>query len=284
MIYLLLSILTSSSLLIIFKYFERNKVQNDEAIIVNYFTAFALGLIINGGYNINETIQAVWLPNAILLGLVFVLIFNVMALTSQRNGVAIASVANKMSVLIPIVFSIVIYKDSVGIQKILGIALACIGLYLSVWQEKSNELKASAGVWLPILLFFGSGFIDTLLKYTQEMYLTENDTLHFVPIIFLVAGSLGLVHKILKWEIRFKAKNVLWGVLLGVPNYLSVYFLVKTLEIKGFESSVIFPVNNMGIVAVASIASYFILKERLAAKNKIGILLCIVSIGIIFFS
>ena len=44
-----------------------------------------------------------------------------MGITAQRNGLSVASVAGKMSVVIPIIFGIIVYNEGVGFVKVIGI-------------------------------------------------------------------------------------------------------------------------------------------------------------------
>ena len=79
-------------------------------------------------------------------------------------------------------------------------------------------------------------------------------------------------------------RNVVAGVCLGLPNYGSIYFLLQTFEHSNMESSVIFPINNMGIVAFSAIAAFVLFREQLSALNWLGIVLSIAAIGVISFS
>ena len=76
-------------------------------------------------------------------------------------------------------------------------------------------------------------------------------------------------------------KNVYWGILLGIPNYFSMLFLVKTLSYFPTASATIFPINNIGIVAVSTMVSVWFFKEKLNSKNIIGLLLSLTAIALI---
>ena len=76
-------------------------------------------------------------------------------------------------------------------------------------------------------------------------------------------------------------KNLIAGIILGVPNYYSILFLIKALQIKGFESSTLFTINNVGIVVVSTIVGLILFKEKFSLKNKIGILLAITGIVLV---
>lgn len=200
-----------------------------------------------------------------------------MALTAQKNGLSVASVASKMSVIIPILFGIIIYNESAGFQKIAGIILALIAVYLTSVKSKDNSTKASSSIYLPILLFLGSGIIDTASNH----FVPEGKMELFLAIIFGIAGVIGLIivcYKSITLKHNFEVKSIPFGIALGVINYGSMYFLLKALRVEGFESSSIFTINNVVIVAVSTLIGLILFKERISNKNWIGIIIAIISI------
>jgi drug/metabolite transporter (DMT)-like permease len=280
MLYLALSLIFSTSIFAIFKLFEKNKVENLDAIIVNYFVAFTTGLLFVPQMYTPQIAEQSWFPFAIIIGILFISLFNIMALTAQQMGISVASVSNKMAVVIPVCFAFFAYGDSVTFFKIAGIVLALAGVYL-VSQRKQEE-STRKNYLLPAILFFGSGVLDTLIKYTQTYHLEDGSDLMFIPLLFLIAGSLGYLYKVIYLkQFRISGKSLLWGLILGVPNYFSIYFLVKTLQLPNWESSVIFPINNLGIVSLSFITALIFFKERYSKFNWLGFLISLIGIGLI---
>ena len=285
MIYLVLSILISSSLYVIFKLFEVYKVNTFQAIVVNYIVAFVIGYIYSDVKIPITTIpKQDWFYGALFLGFLFITIFNVMAITSQRNGLSVASVSGRMAVVIPIVFGVVLYNESVGVIKVFGILMALVAVYLT--SVKSNESKGfqSGSLLLPALLFLGSGAIDTLLKYTEINYVPTEKVSIFSASIFGVAfvfGVIFLLFQMLTKKVELSIKNVIAGIALGIPNYFSIEFLIRALKIEGIESSVLFTINNVSIVLLTTLFGLFLFKERLENRNWIGVAIAIVSIVLI---
>ena len=284
MLYLLLSIVTSTLIYLIFKLFERFQVDNFQAIVMNYFTAFAMGLLTASDKSAFATIhQQSWFVNVLIVGLAFITLFNVMLITTQKMGVSTASVASKLSVAIPVLFAFYIYKDSFSLAKALGIALALVAVYLSSRKETSENTDKKLIV-LPLVLFLGSGLLDTFLKYNQQNYLAPDELGLFTSSAFIVAALLGTLYGLILYRRRknvLQWKSIIAGIALGIPNYASIYFLLKSLSVKDMESSVVFPVNNMGIVALSAFTSFLLFREKLSAINITGIILAIVSIAII---
>ncbi|WP_298778638.1 EamA family transporter [uncultured Polaribacter sp.] len=284
MIYLFLSILFSSGLFVIFKYFGIYKVDVLKAIFVNYIVAFTMGFTLDkSSFSISEVPNQPWFFGAVCLGALFVSIFFVMAMTSQKNGVSVASVAGKMSVVIPVFFGVFLYSESVTFLKIVGIVIALFAVYFTSAKEEKSVNK-NAGLLFPILLFFGSGAIDTILKYVEVTFVPKEDVSVFSGSLFGIAAVFGfiiLLIKTIKKRTPFGVKNIIAGIVLGIPNYYSIVFLIKALQADSFESSTLFTINNVGIVILSTIIGVLLFKEKFTFKNKIGIVLAIFGIIIV---
>ncbi len=287
MIYLVLSIIASSLIFLIFKLLEKFKLNTLLAIVVNYVVACITGILsYEEAIDVSAIITSEWFMGAILLGFLFISIFNIMAMTSQKNGLSVASVASKMSVVIPVTFGIYAYNESIGFQKIFGILLALVAVYLASVKSKT-KVNFKKNLLFPIVLFIGSGIIDTSIKYLESTYLSENGIPIFSATIFFIAAIIGIVILIVKAfrnTLTFDYKSVLFGILLGVVNYFSIYFLLKALYFEGTESSTIFTINNVAIVMLSTLMGLVFFKEKITPKNWIGIGLAVVAIILVTFA
>ena len=280
MIWLIASILFSSLIFAIFKIFNKYEVNNLEAIIVNYLVASILGFFLFGNTPSISQLNSSFGITALIIGFLFITLFNVMAKVTQQNGVSVASVSNKMSVIIPVIVAILLYQDSYSYFKILGIILALLGIYLVTVKEKTT-IKVS---WvLPLILFAGSGLLDATLNFAEAKVVDSNQLGLFTPTAFAIAAIFGIVYLLYKKQIPSK-KSLLFGLVLGIPNYFSIYILLKALEGSGLESSIVFPINNMGVVLVSTLISLIWFGEKLSIKNYIGVAISILAISLIAFS
>lgn len=282
MIYLLLSILSSSIIFVVFKLFKRFDVNTMQAIIVNYFIACLVGFF---GFIENEDLTEIpakpWFFGTIILGILFIIVFNLAATTTQRSGLSVVSVATKMSVAIPVLFGILYFDEGTGILKVLGIILALIAVYLSSIKANTGIAIKKKNLIYPILVFLGSGIIDTLIKFIESGYVNKTDVALFSSTIFSVAGTIGilvLIYQKITGTLKITGRNIIGGIVLGVPNFFSIYFLVLALRNNGFDSSTIFTINNVAIVLFSTLLGILLFKEKLTTKNWIGIVLAIISI------
>lgn len=284
MIYLLLSIIATVVLFIIFKLFDRYRINTLQAIVVNYIVAFCIGLFsYKEKVDFAQIISSSWFFGALFLGFLFISVFNVMALTAQRYGLSVTSVASKMSVIVPVIFGIYAYNESIGFLKVLGIFLALAAVYLVSVKEYTSIITQKRLV-LPFILFIGSGIIDTTIKYVETTYVPKNGIPIFTASIFATAAILGfgvIGYKVFNKSISFSLKNVIAGLFLGVVNYYSVYFLLKALQYKGMESSTLFTINNVAVVALSTLLGLLLFRESMSKKNWMGIVLALLSIALV---
>lgn len=283
---LVLSIISSSILLILFKYFEKFEVKTFQAITVNYIVAASLGFALSGEIPSAEIASEPWFGFSMILGSMFIAMFYVMAVSAQKVGVSISTVANKMSLAIPVSAGVILYGEALGPIKLLGVIGACIAVAMVVWPSGNSQVDKRF-LFLPVLIFFGSGALDSMFKYCQMNLVNEDQFSVFSASLFGVAaitGSIILLANIIRGKAKIEIKSLVAGVLLGVPNYFSIHFLLKALDIPGYESTMIFPINNVGIVILSTILAIILFSEKLSKLNWIGIILAVASIILVAIS
>ncbi len=293
MLYLIGSIILTSYLTLSFKVLERFKISVLQAIVFNYWVCVAMGSVVNGSFPLNRAVaEHQWFRWACLMGLSFILLFNLIAFITQRIGVSVASVANKLSLVIPFLFSLYLYHENVTVIKVAGIVVALTAVVLTCWPKKRDvhmdKKKASPLLLfaLPALLFVGSGLLDTMIKYVEQHYLDGTNQNAYLIASFAsaaVIGSCWLAILFIMKKQRFDRRALLAGLLIGIPNYFSIWCLVQVLQRSPGESSAIIPINNMGIVLFSAVMAWLLFRERLSAINWAGILLAIAAIALIAF-
>lgn len=293
MIYLLGSILLSSYLTLSFKVLQRLNINTLQAIVFNYVACVCTGAVVNGSFPVNkENISAPWFVWALLMGLMFISIFNVIGFTTQKLGVAIASVANKLSMVIPFVFSIYLYNENATVLKIAGIAIALAAVVLTCYpsQKEGVETKKHTQLLLllPVVLFISSGLLDTLIVFVKNNFFNDPaaNFNNFLISAFCVAGLIGLLILAAQFATgkqQFSGKALLAGIIMGIPNYFSIWCLGKVITAYQGNSSAIIPVNNMGIVLFSAVAAWAIFKEKLSLINWLGIILAVAAIALIAY-
>lgn len=249
-------------------------------ITINYLTATILGILLFKSANSivsNQTIT--WIPFGILLGILFIVMFYLIGNSSQKAGITVTTLANKLSLVFPVLFSLFYFNEEITTLKIIGLIFAFIAVFLTVYKKEIKKTNLLF-ILLPILIFVGSGITDSVVKYTQEVKINSTETSIFSSLVFLVAFFIGTIISIFqKKKIKFNhAPTLLLGTLLGVVNFGSLYFIINALNKSNLKSSMVFTINNMSIVALSAILGTFLFHEKINKINIAGIVLAIISL------
>jgi drug/metabolite transporter (DMT)-like permease len=299
MLFLLLSVLSSTILVMVFKFFPKYGIDTFQAIVANYLVCIICGTLVLGRFPFGtETLSAPWLPYALGLGILFISGFYAVGMTVLFFGLTVASVLQKMSLVISVPFAIIAFSEPATPMKIAGILLALGAVVLSNWPaKKSNSkiidldnpkpsAKSAFLVWFfPLYAFLVSGAIECGLQYVQNSVIDSsgNDSAEFSSGIFASAAIIGLSVVLIqsfRGRQKFALKNLVAGFFLGVPNYFSIYFLLKAFDSLG-DKSVVLPVNNITIVAISALLGVLFFSEKLSRINWLGVALSAIAIAAI---
>ena len=278
MIALSLTIILTTILFLVVRDFLKRDINTHQAITFNYLTAALIALFIGDvDYNIYNLINTDWFYSTIALGIFFIVMFNIMAITTQKLGISISSMASKMSLIIPVIGAVIFQNASIGVYKILGIMIAIISVYLTF--KKSGQ---TAKPTLAIILFLGAGILDMWLDSIRNNFLSSTvDFNLFIVTVFFIAFSVGLI-KVIWDRKRIIKRNIVAGIVLGVPNYFSIYFVL--LALKNLGGIYVFPILNIGVVLFSAIISWLFYQEQMSKINWMGIVLACLSILIILWN
>ena len=134
------------------------------------------------------------------------------------------------------------------------------------------------------MLFIGQGLADGILNWAQEFILNGSNMNLFFAVTFLAAGFTGLLFvffKLSSQKVKIEPKSIIWGIVLGIPNYLTLLYFLKSLKSELFSSSEIFPIINIGVIIFCTILSIILFRERVSVYNWLGVILGVFSIFII---
>jgi drug/metabolite transporter (DMT)-like permease len=286
MIFLVLAILGSGVIPVVFRAFEGWRINVFWAIPANYVTCVLVGsLLIGEALNPAVLMSQPWVLFAALQGVILAVNFYLLACTAQRVSVAIASLASRLSVAIPSILAFVLYDESLTIAKISGLLAALLALYLCTAPDQhSGTRNPHLFHVLPIMLFLTFGTYFTILKYLQTYYLTESSYHSYVMSGFVFAFLSSIVIGIAKRVFAssdFRLRHSIAGIILGVINYIAIYALLKVLALEGWESSQLFPIYSVGVVAVSSLLALLFFKERLSRMKTIGLVVGLAAVALL---
>lgn len=281
--FIFLSILFASGLFVILRFFSKKGIDNFHGIVVNYFVASAFSFFNSPFENwIYLTSIKEFLPASFLIGFLFIVVFLFTAKVTQTAGIGIASVSSKLSLVIPVIAGVILYNESMQFQKIIGLLLALLSVLIINKNTNQQKGNVAGSFLLPLGLFLGCGTVDTAIKFAQHYYMTDQNRQLLIMCMFASAGILGLIKIIFDWikfRRRISIKSIWGGILLGVCNYYSLYFLIRSFEFEGAESSSVFAMVNLGVVLLSAFWAVVVFKEKF---NKFKIAGMVISLFAIY--
>lgn len=267
-----------------FRLFSAFKMDTLQAIVFNYIICVVTGLIFINDVKMVREIQmdAPWVLIAIVLGAVFMGTFYLMAVTTQKFSMTVSSIATKMSLVIPVLFSLLI----LGIQSKVytwlnytGMVLALVAIVMSSYKKRKIKTDALSGfdLVLPFLIFLFGGIIDSSINYTNYRFLSGREAAIFPLVIFFSAAVVGSIVLIVKRR-RLNLRSLIGGLVLGIVNYFAIYFLLRSLTAFENDGAIVYPLVNIGIIIFSTTISVLGFKEKLSNLNKAGLVLAIMAI------
>jgi drug/metabolite transporter (DMT)-like permease len=281
MIYLLLAVLSSTSIYIIFKLAKNFNCSLSGLINVNYLVATILGFgLFAEEFSDFKSLSQPWLWYAFFLGFLFIVMFFLIGNSSQKAGITITTLANKLSLVFPVLFSLLYFEEKINTTKYIGIILAITAVFLTLLK---NDIKKGKQLYflLPLVIFFGSGLTDSVVKFVQTVKISADESAIFSGFVFLFAFLISMVVYAINRNTnlqKFHLPTLLLGILLGLVNFGSLYFIIQALNKSQLESSLVFAIVNMSVVILSAITGKFVFGERLSKINTAGIVLAIISI------
>ena len=295
MLYVFLTIICLTSLVMILKISGIRKADNDRVILMNYVTAFAVSLISSAlnGYlpamkelahaDISAIFTVKDLATTALLavilgvfsGIAFPMNLFYMSDSIPLNGSALTAFFKQMSTLGGLLVAVAFLGERPGPIKWVGIVLMLVSIILMVSDFGKLEIQKGS----LLLLIFASGTImetDNKLfsKYAMDGYSTLFLTVVFGIAIIYTVIRLKTVRGFVFSGIGLK--EVFYGILLGTANLLHNYFKIRAFSI--LPAAIVIPVVAAGSLILTNIIGIVFFKEKANKAYFAAVVLAIVSL------
>lgn len=275
MLNLILAIISSSLVSIMMRVGEGRAKNNISMLSVNYFICMILSILYTGAGNLFQTGEG--LSTAIGLGVIngffYILSLVLFQNSVKQNGVVLSSIFMKLGIMMPLIISIVLFKEIPTMVQIIGFVIAIAAIVLINLKDKysgEEKKKPERNDWAKIGLIFvlcGCGMADGMSKIYQELGTDRFEEL-FLVLTFVVAFILSILLIIVKKQ-KFTKAELLYGALLGVPNYYSARFLLKALG--EIPAVVAYPTFSIGTIAVITLTGVIAFKEKITKRQMFAI-------------
>ena len=280
MIALILSIASATGIFVCFSLMDRWKVNAVVAVAANYTTAAVVGWIISPLPL--SVLKEPWMGSALLMGSAFVFLFLLMLELTQKGGMSLGTISSQMSLLIPVALAPFLYGEQLDTGHQLGICLGLLAIYLMLRSGVQSSDHKAAKLPLKVLtVFLGTGLCTALLQFMEHHYLDKSMEIGYVSAVFAVSALVCWSYFLLrmKEEKTPMIRSIGAGVLLGLPNLGSLVFLVRALA--QLDGSLVFPINNVGIVLCSSLLGSLLFKQPLTRWSIFGIASAVLGVWLI---
>lgn len=302
MLALALATMCSASIALVFKYSEGNDLNRYALTSANYFTAALVSLIMlltkpvlaghgailpafasefrkvilaDGGM-FSASASIAW---AILLGMATGIFYFLGFIYYQRgvraSGAGLAGAFSKMSALLPMLLSLLLWRELPGSWQWLGIVLALGSMALIYFPVDKSDGNNFQSQLLFLFFFTGSGQFSN--KLFQKYALAEYKNLY----LLFIFGTALLISLYFTWRQQKMPKfnDLLAGLTVGIPNLFASYFLIAALD--SLPTSVVYPIYSAGGIVLINFGSRLLFKERLSQRQLLSIGLTIVALVMI---
>lgn len=286
MSYVLISVIFSVTVSVILKMARRYAVDTTQIIVWNYPVAVLLAWF----FLDPPVLGLSWasLPWGVYIGLGILLpgIFVAIAGAIRYTGIVRTEVAQRLSLVIPLIASFWLFGESPQALKLVGVAIGLAAIVCSIgWRTGRNQYGMNKKVWLyPLVVFMGLGIVDILFKQlalnTAVPYATSL-LIVFILAMFLAFGYLA--YSVARGGRRFSIHAIFWGIVLGLFNFGNILFYMKAHRALPENPSIVFTGMNIGVILLGAVVGVALFKEKLSKLNKIGLGLAVLSVIIIFW-
>ena len=271
MISLLLAICSSAMVAIMMRFAQPRVNYPTGLLAANYILCSLLALFLSFPEFPELSASAIGVPAilGILNGILYLGSFVLMQWNTRHNGVVLSSVFMKLGILVPTVLSVVWFHEMPTAVQSIGFLLAILAILIINFQKGTQLSRASWGL---ILMLLAGGMADGMSKIYEEYGSAACKNLFlFFTFFCALLLCLGLV---LHRKERIGSKELVFGAALGIPNFFSSLFLLKSLATV--PAVIAFPTYSVAVILVVALAGILFFKERLSLRQAIGgLLICI---------
>ena len=267
MIYLILAVISSALVSVVMRLSQRFARNNITMLAANYVMCTAAAAILAGGMIPAGEGAALTMGLGSFCGVLYLLGFVLLQWNIQRNGVVLPATFQKLGVLVPTIAAITVFGETARWTQLLGIAVAIGAILLmqgSGARTGEGNTKNFAGL---IALLMCGGLSDVMSKVFQTWGNADHGNF-FLVFTFLIALVLCLALCAVKKQ-SVTVPDVLCGLALGVPNYMSARFLLWAL--REVPAVVVYPSFSVGTIIVVTLVGMFCFREQVE-KRKLAAL------------
>ena len=270
MLYLILAIFSSAAVALVMR-LSTSRVKGGMSLLcMNYITCTIAAGVYTGPGNLFPAHPGLWqtVGLGVFNGALYLGAFLLLQRNTRRNGVVLSSVFMRLGLLVPMVLSVLVFRERPGAVQVLGFVLA-VGAIVLINAPGTGEKQHFR--WGLLLLLLAGGGADAMSKVFEQLGSGELSS-HFLYYTFQSAMLFCAV-LVIKERETVTWREVLFGLGLGLPNYFSTRFLL--LSLSHIPAVIAYPTYSVATILAVTLAGVAFFRERLQ-KNQwaaLGIIL-----------
>lgn len=270
MVYLLLAICSSVAVSVLMRLSARRAPDSYWLLSCNYLVCLLIAACFTGfrgflpqGVGFGQTVGL-----GIINGAIYLISFVLYQHSVKKNGMVLSSTFMKLGLLVPIAISLLVFRQIPAVLQVIGFLFA-VGAIILLQSGKAGNFSFG----LIVLLITGGG-ANAMSEIFEEV---GNPALssQFLLYTFLAAFLLCLAITFTKKEKPCK-ESLLYGFLIGIPNYFSARFLLLSLD--QLPAVVAHPTYSAVSVCVVSGLGVLLFREHLTKRQWLGMVLIVISL------
>lgn len=273
-VYLILSVFTFASSSILGKIFNRrNEGKRDSGTFYNFFLLIS---VFSGWcvlYAIDYSFDASVLWYSALFGICYT-VTNIGSINALKHGpVALTASLVGLSLILTTVWGFFFWNAKISTPVILGLVLVVCSIILCLYS-KEKEKKAISLKWLfyVSIAFFGNAGSSIIQRTQQIKYGGQHGNM----LMMFATGFSAMIYLFIylrsnRSDSKVMLKSSWWlPVLAGVFN-IALNALVMLMALTDLSPSFVYPAVSVGGLAVVTVFSLFVFKEKMYFRQWIGI-------------
>ena len=276
--FILCSATCSVAIAHLLKVTEVRELRTLNTLTANYLSASVIALTLGvyqlGGLPKMPSLQLILF--SVIVGAFFITNFLIFSKSVHANGMGITIVFMRLSLLVPILISVYLYSEYLGLIESLGVFLVFGSMALLVPKKGNVRIGKINAAWLLLFIFILAGFADASLKVYKEEFSIQVNELIFMGLVFSSAFIIGLIISLLRKGPLFTKGEAQLGGLLGVPNLYSSIFLIWALGTV--DGSIAYPVVNIATVIGGSLLGLWYWRDKISTLQWVGMGIAIAAI------
>lgn len=276
MLFLILAIASSAMIAVLMR-LSSDKTRNPLGmLLVNYLVCTALGCAYADFQLLlpREPGYFAALGLGSFNGFIYLASFMLFQHATEKNGVVLSSIFMKLGLLVPMVLSVLVFREVPSFLQILGFILAVFAIML-INYRKDRE-KNGLAFRLILLLILG-GCTDAMSK-VYEFYGPAALSDQFLAFTFLAALLFCAAAAAAAKEWPGK-QELFFGALIGIPNFFSSKFLLAALA--EVPAVVAYPTFSVATMLLVTLAGTLFFREKLNKYQWVALGIILIALALL---